>query len=301
MILLSEPLQKHLRQRHNIFLSLPECRQGDMNGIDAIIQILPEPAFTHQLLQIHIGSANQADIDGLRLIAAHPYDAPVLNSTKQLRLQVQRNIADFIQEQRPAIGLLELANVVCMSIGECALHVAEQLTFKEGFRNGTRINGHHRLAAPEAMCVYLPRQHILACAVLAGNQHRGIGRCNLIQRFTDGFHRPGRAPEHRSFATLRMTGQAAFCHSEAFGRRISPHCLPGLIPGCSERCHEFVVVPRLHNEIKRTALHSFHRQGNIGISRKQDHFHLRHHLFDFTGPVQPFIPCVDAGVEVHVQ
>ena len=81
MILLGKPFQEHLRQRHNIFLSLPECRQGDMNGIDPIIQILPEPSLTDQLLQIHICGADQTDIDGLRLIAAHPYDAPALNST----------------------------------------------------------------------------------------------------------------------------------------------------------------------------------------------------------------------------
>ena len=38
---------------------------------------------------------------------------------------MQRDIADFIQEQSPAIGLLELTHVVRVGISESALHVAE--------------------------------------------------------------------------------------------------------------------------------------------------------------------------------
>ena len=98
MIFLGKHFQEHLRQRYDIFLPLPERRQIDMNSVDPVVQILPEPSLTDQLLQIHICGADQTDIDGLRLIAAHPDDAPALNSTKQFRLQMQRNIADFIQE-----------------------------------------------------------------------------------------------------------------------------------------------------------------------------------------------------------
>ena len=143
-----------------------------------------------------------------------------------------------------------------------------------------------------------PRQHILAGTVLAGNQHGGICRCNLIQRFTDGRHGLGSSPEHRSFAALRMTSVR---HAEAFGRSISPHCLPGLVPGGRECVHQFLIIPRLHNKVKRAALHALHRQGNIGISREQNHFHFRKHLLDFPGPVQAFVARIDAGVEVHIQ
>ena len=53
-----------------------------MHGIDAVVQVLPEAPFPHQLLQMHIGSADQPDINGFSLRSAHPNHAPVLDYPK---------------------------------------------------------------------------------------------------------------------------------------------------------------------------------------------------------------------------
>ena len=214
---------------------------------------------------------------------------------------MQRNIADFIEEKGAAIGLFKLTHVVRMRISECPLHVAEQLTFKECFRNGAGIYGYHWFPASEAVGVYFARQYVLAGAVLAGDQYSGFGRSNLLQRLPDGLHGSGGPPEHRSFAALRMT---SVCHAEAFGcfgRSIFPHRLPGFIPGRSEHLDQFVIVPGLHDEVEGPTLHPFHRQGDIGISGKEHYFHFGGHLLDLPGPIQSLVARVDAGVEVHVQ
>ena len=130
MILLGILGDKALRQRHDILPALPQGRQGDMNGVDSIVKILPEPALADQLLQVHIRCTNQPDIHWNGLCAANTHDAPVLDHPKQLGLQVQRNIANLIQEERAAVGLLKLAHVVRMRIGESALHMAEEFTFE---------------------------------------------------------------------------------------------------------------------------------------------------------------------------
>ena len=186
-----------------------------------------------------------------------------------------------------------------MRIGKSTLHVAEEFALKEGFRNGTGIYRHHRLLAPEAPGVNLPGQHILAATIFASNEHCGVSGRNLIDGLPDHGHSAGGAPIHRSFASLRMT--RITCHSEAGGRRISPHRLPGLIPSGGERGHQLLIIPRLHDEVKRPALHPFHGQLNIGISGEQHHFHLRHHLLNFPGPVQPLIAGIDRGIEVHIK
>ena len=80
-----------------------------------------------------------------------------------------------------------------------------------------------------------------------------------------------------------------------------PFRLPGLVPGGGEDFHQFVVVPRFHDEIEGAALHAFHGQGDIGIGRKEDDLHFRGHLLDFPGPVEALVSGVDVRIEVHVQ
>ena len=210
---------------------------------------------------------------------------------------MQRDIADFIQEQSPAIGLLKFSNVVCMGVRESALHVAEEFAFKERFRDGTGIHRHHRFPAPEAPGVDFTGQDILSGTVFAGNKDRGVRWRNLFDSFPDGGHRPGSAPEHQ---TPDQVGGDGSRHAR-LRPGISSHRLPGFVPGGREHFNEFLIVPRLHNKVKSPPLHPFHRQGNIGISGKQHNFHLRHHFLDFPGPIEAFVAGIDAGVEIHIQ
>ena len=288
MVFAGKCSEEPLCQRNNVFLALPQRRQGDVHRVDAIVQILAETSFAHQLFQVHIGGADEPDIHRDGVGATHPHNTSVLNDPQQLRLQVQRNIANFIEEERSAVGLLKLAHMVRVRICESALDVAEQFALKQRFSNRTSIHRHHRLAAAQALSMYFARQHILAGAIFAGDENRGIGGCNFINGFPDGCHRLGRAPEHRFFASLRMTG-------------FPPHRLPGLVPSGGQSGHQLLIVPRLHDEIERSALHSFYSQLDIGVCGEQHHLHLRYHLFDLTCPVQALIAGVDGRIEVHIQ
>ena len=78
-----------------------------------------------------------------------------------------------------------------MRISECTLDMAEQFALEQGFGDGAGIDGYHRLPAAKASCVNLLRQHVLACAVLTGNEHGGIRGCNLIYGLSNGHHRHG--------------------------------------------------------------------------------------------------------------
>ena len=85
-----------LRERNNVLLTLPKCRQRNMHCIYAIVQVLAETSLPHQLLQVHIGGANQADVHRNSLGAANPHNASILNHPQQFGLQMQWNIAYFI-------------------------------------------------------------------------------------------------------------------------------------------------------------------------------------------------------------
>ena len=117
---------------------------------------------------------------GRASVPPHPDDAPVLDGAQQFRLQMQRDIADLVEEQRAPVGLLELAHMVRMGVGEGALDVAEELALEERLRDGAGVHRHHRLFTPEAVGVDFLRQHVLAGSVLAGDEHRGVRGRNLV-------------------------------------------------------------------------------------------------------------------------
>ena len=198
------------------------------------------------------------------------------------------NIADFIQEQSAAVSLLKLTHVVSVRIGESAFHMAEQFALEKRLGNGSGIDRHHKPVAAQTPGVDFSCQHVLSGTVLPGNQHSGIRRGYLFDCSSDSGHRFACSPVHSPGLFSVLSG-------------ISSHSLARLVPRSGEGREKLLVIPRLDDEIERAPLHSFHCQGDIGISRKEDNFHLRHHLLDLPGPVETFIAGVDVRIEIHIQ
>ena len=63
-----------------------------------------------QRLQVLVGRADDAHVDRDLLAAADALDHAVLQEAQQLRLQRQRHVADLVEEQRAAVGDLDLAD-----------------------------------------------------------------------------------------------------------------------------------------------------------------------------------------------
>ena len=71
----------------------------------------------------------------------------LLQHAQQLDLRAGRHVADFIQENRAVIGLLEPADAPQFGAGERAAFVAEQFAFQQRFGNGGAIDGDERRVA----------------------------------------------------------------------------------------------------------------------------------------------------------
>ena len=81
-----------------------------------------------------------------------------------------------------------------------------------------------------------------------------------------------------------------------------PITLPFLFAQSQGRTNGFEqhqVVPRLRDEIERTGLHPFHRQGDRAPSRHQDYRHIRTEHLDLTQQPQSLLSRRGHG-EVHV-
>jgi hypothetical protein len=114
------------REQRDVLAALAHRRQLDVDHAQAEVQILAEAAAVDLLAQVAVGRGQDPDVDLDRAIAADPLDLALLEHPQQLRLERDVELADLVEEDRAALGLLEAAEVLTDRAGEAALLVAEQ-------------------------------------------------------------------------------------------------------------------------------------------------------------------------------
>src|SRR5277367_36946 len=97
----------------------------DGDYVQTKVKILAERAVAIFRLEVTVGSSHDADIYLHLLIAAYRADFFLLQNPKQLGLQLQRQLADFVEEDGAAVGRLEQSCLRSERAGESAFFVAE--------------------------------------------------------------------------------------------------------------------------------------------------------------------------------
>ena len=141
--------RKRLRQQRNVARPLAQRRQSDFHHAQPEKQILAESPGLDHFLQIFIGRGDQPHIRGQGFVRADPLEGPFAQKTQQLDLDGRVNLADFVQEQRAALGLLETADAPFMGAGERALSRGRTIRFPAASAPGRR-NGRSPTAAGRA-------------------------------------------------------------------------------------------------------------------------------------------------------
>ena len=85
---------------------------------EAVEQVLAEPLLGHLLLEIDVGGRDHPDVDLGRAAGADRPQLAFLEHAQQLHLQRRRGLADLVEEDRPAVGLLEEPLGVAHRAGE---------------------------------------------------------------------------------------------------------------------------------------------------------------------------------------
>ena len=98
--------------------------------------------------QVPVGGGDDAHVDLDRVLAADPLEGLLLQHAQHLRLHLQAHVADLVEEQRAAVGQLELAAAPGERAGERALLVAEQLGLDQLLGDRGAVDLHER--APRA-------------------------------------------------------------------------------------------------------------------------------------------------------
>ena len=96
--------------------------------------------------QVAVRRRDDANIDANRLRAADPLDVAILQHAQKADLGVERQLADFVEEQRAAVGPLEPTLAGFRGAGEGAPLVAEELRVDQLAGNGAAIDADERPA-----------------------------------------------------------------------------------------------------------------------------------------------------------
>ena len=86
-----------------------------------------------------MGRGDDPQIGPDRRAAADRHELARLQHAQQAGLRLERHVADLVEEQRAALGLLEAADLARVGAGEGALLVAEQLALDQLARDRRQL------------------------------------------------------------------------------------------------------------------------------------------------------------------
>src|SRR4030095_3162705 len=103
-VLLREQPREGVDQQREIRAPFAQGWQKNRHYIEPVIEILAQLSGFKKRLQRPVAGSQDPDIDLDRTAGAHPLEFPFLKNSEELCLQMQWQIADFIEKDRPAIG-----------------------------------------------------------------------------------------------------------------------------------------------------------------------------------------------------
>jgi hypothetical protein len=103
-----------------------------------------------------------------------------LQRAQHLGLRREIHVADLVEEQRAAVGLLEEAALSPLRASERAALVTEQLALDQLTRDGRAVHFDERRVFARAQPVNGAADQLLASAGFTGDEHTGLGGRDLV-------------------------------------------------------------------------------------------------------------------------
>ena len=119
-------ITEELCQRHDVFLTVTQRRNGYPEVVQAVQKILPKTLFIHRYFQIFIGSSDDADIEIPVCLVSDRAIPPLLYGAEQHLLGFQREVSYLVQKQRAAFRLMEISFLGIVRTCKCTFDVSEE-------------------------------------------------------------------------------------------------------------------------------------------------------------------------------
>ena len=193
VVLAAEEIDEVAHERGDVLPPVAQRRHANRNDAETEIEVLAEVPLLDLGFQVLVRRRDDADVHLDRARGAETLDFPLLQHPQHLGLRLGAHVADFVEEDRAAVGLLELADLLLRRAGERSLFVAEELGLDQLFRNRGAVDLHEAVAAAQTVAMDGARDQFLAGAAFAQQQDRRVGRRRALDRVPD-LRRAGLSP-----------------------------------------------------------------------------------------------------------
>jgi hypothetical protein len=136
-------------------------------------------------VQIAIGRGDQPYIDSFGLRTPEPLKLPFLQRAQQFRLELDRDIADLIQEQGAAVRQFEPARLGSESAGEGATLVPKEFAFQQAAWNSGTVELHHGSLAAAAQLMDGARDELFSGPGFTQQEDGRIAGCDGFDQIED--------------------------------------------------------------------------------------------------------------------
>ena len=231
----------------NVLPPLAEGLHLYLNHIDTVIEIFAEASFGYHGGQIVKGRHDKAHVHVNGGCAADTLYLSVLQYPQKLCLQVRRQGAQIIQEERSPVSLLYAAAPDGRRTGGRRRFRAKELLFQRGWLRRA-VNNNKGIVLARRCQVNGPGNHLLACSGLACNQDSGAPRSYALHHLAHLVHILASANQ-RLHAVMLLHG---------FLQKAVLPVGPGQLDGIVNGQEQLVVGKRLGDVVKGAVLHGFH-------------------------------------------
>src|SRR5438874_13834417 len=159
--------------------------------------------------------SDDPDVGPDRLRAPDALERLLLEHAQELRLEVERQVADLVQEERAVVGELEAPEPSRDGARERAPLVSEQLALQEPGGDGGAVELDERTAPPPAQPVNQAGDQLLAGSGLAPDEDRRIGRRHRLDQAKHALER--RAPADDAVEIRRTRSGVSLVDGSLFG------------------------------------------------------------------------------------
>ena len=203
-------------------------------------------------------AAIDAHVGRDRLVPADALELLLLQHAQHLGLRGRGHVADLVEEERAAVGLLELADALPVGAGERALLVAEQFALEQRLGDRGAVDRQERLVGAVGVLVDRAGDQFLAGAALAEDQHGHVLGGDAADGLVDLLH-------GRRAADDRVGARRGDLGSVGSPKTAGVACIRRSSNGLANDLLELVQIDRLEQVLERAALHRL--DGGVGRCR----------------------------------
>jgi len=119
-------------QHRDVLAAFPQGRELEAHHIEAMKEVFAELPLANHRFQIAVCRGDDAHIHRNRFRPADPLEGLLLENAQEFYLRVGRQVADFVEEERALVGLLEAADAPLLSPRERAAFGGRTVRFPTG-------------------------------------------------------------------------------------------------------------------------------------------------------------------------